>query len=101
MTPTRRTFTASWSWSVAVNPTRTWRERLGMRLRVWADRLDGGTSMAFTITTVPPLSQRQRLACLAQGTGAVMRAVRSECVSDAHERVMQQAFPELYERATR
>lgn len=86
-----------YSWRVAVNTPRTWRERLAHRLHVLAERIDGRVSIAVTVESTPPLSKPQVQAAVSSTFKGLCLAIDSTVHADALEGLMKHYRPDLYQ----
>lgn len=84
---------------IRINAGPGWRVWMGRRLRNLADRIDGRTTLAIEILSVPPLSRKQQLQCLLEAKRALDAAVSSEVHAESLEAMMKEHCGRLYEGA--
>ncbi|MCP5230668.1 MAG: hypothetical protein H6931_17655 [Burkholderiaceae bacterium] len=77
-------------------PPMTWRERLGARLRQWAQRLDGFSSVAIDIRTSHPIVTAS---ALRDSFRTLDRNVCAEVRASAQESLFRRLHPELLDDA--
>lgn len=85
-----------WSWRYTINQRVTLRQRIGMRLRDLADRIDRHRSIAVRIQTDPALTNRQETEIFQQGILAIERALRTETEYTAEDALMREKLPFLW-----
>lgn len=85
-----------WSWALAMNHPQGWRQRLAQWLHRLATRIDRRPVMVMSFASSPPLSSLQVQQIILHGHKSMQQAMEGEVRSEAIERLLQRAQPELY-----
>lgn len=92
----RREIVRNFRWSLRVNASSTWRDRVGDVLRRMADLVDGRQSAALAIATDPVLSAAQRQRAVHSAWDCLERSLQIETRAEAEEEVFRKLHPALF-----
>lgn len=89
-------FSVEYEWAFRCNRKIGARARIGSFLRWLADRLDGQTTLAIEIKSVPPLTDAQKIECVVFGTRQMKVAVEDCVRTAAEERILDVVMKEKH-----
>lgn len=85
-----------WSWRLDMNAPQGWRQRLAQWLHCLATRIDRRPVMVLGFASSPPINDLQVRQIILHGHKSMQQAMEGEVRSEAIERLLQRAAPELY-----